>query len=119
MLALVGVLSFDRPLRESVRLADLVCQAANGCRRIPERVPGVFASRELCFCTLFGLFDSGHQIIAIRSFSAIPHVVGTYSLEEPLYLVSLLTPIMVLLVQNQPEFKAWIRAGDMNAAVCA
>ena len=90
-----------------------------GCRRIPKSVPGVLASRKLCFRTLFGLFDSDHQIIAIRSFAAVPHIVGTYLPEEPLYLASLLIPIMILHVENQPEFKAWIGAGDMNAPVFA
>ena len=113
------VFLFVRPRREPVGLADLVCQVANGCRRIPKSVPGVLASRKLCFRTLFGPFDSDHQIIAIRSFAAVPHLVGTYLPEEPLYLASLLIPIMILHVENQPEFKAWIGAGDMNAPVFA
>ena len=119
MLARVVLCYLPGREREPVGLADLVCQVANGCRRIPKSVPGVLASRELFSRTLFGPFESGHQIIAIRSFAAVPHIVGTYLPEEPLYLASLLIPIMVLHVEKQPEFKAWIGVGDINAPVFA
>ena len=67
-----GALLLARPRREPVGLADLVCQVANGCRRIPKSVPGVLASRELFSRTLFGPFESGHQIIAIRELCRRP-----------------------------------------------
>ena len=90
------------PRRESVGLADLVGQKANGSRWICERDSGVLTSHELRFRPLFGLLYSHYEIVAIRDFPLILRILRSYSSQDFLHIATVLVPVVILFVQDQP-----------------
>ena len=61
------------------------------------------------------VLDSAHQIIAIGDFPVVFRVLRSFSFQESLHSMTRLVPVVILLVQDQPKFEAWIGTGDMDA----
>ena len=63
--------------RELVGFADGAGQAANGRRGIAEWIAFLLPALQLRLGTLFGLFDSRYQIVAVRRFRPVSVVFRT------------------------------------------
>ena len=106
-------------MRTFICLADLSGQETDGCGGIAVRIPRKLASFQQFFAASFGLINSSYHLIAIRGFPAVLVVLGSQFLKEGLHLVAILIPVVVLFVQDQPEFKAWIGTADTNTVLFA
>ena len=110
-------MSGRRPIRlpgELVGFADSPCQTTNGCRGIIEWSAFPLPALQLRFGALFGPFDSRYQIAAVGRLRPARVVFRTQRLKHGLDRMPMVRPIIVSLVQNQPEFETRIGASHSD-----
>ena len=67
----------------------------------------------------FGVFDAGDEIVAIAGLAVVGVVFGPQGFEMPLDGVSAIWAVELSLMQDEPDFKTGVRAGDAHAVLLA
>lgn len=79
----------------------------------------MFAILKLSFTALFGFFDSGDHLVAFGRFRTIPVIFRLQGFEDFLHLVAILSPVVILLVQDEPKFETRVGSANVNTILFA
>ena len=77
-------------------------------------VPFVFPTPTLSFSSFFRILNPIHHFFAVWQLCSVLVILWPQILKLALYLMPVVGPIVVLLVQDQPDFKTWIRPSNSN-----
>ena len=92
---------------------------ANCCRGVAKRTSVQFSVPQLYLGASFGLSDPEYQLFTIRCLPGTRVVFRSHPLECGLYLTAVIGLVVIPLVQDQPEFEAWIGACHPHAVLFA
>lgn len=79
----------------------------------------VFPTTKQHLSSLFCLANSSHHFLTVRHLCSRSVVFRTQLLQFPLCLMAVIRSIIILLVQDQPDLKTWIRPCNPDAVVLA
>ena len=75
----------------------------------------VFPTTKQNLSSLFCLANSHHHFLTVRHLCSLSVVLGPQPFQFPLCLMAVIRAIIILLVQDQPDLKTWIRSCDPDA----